>query len=110
MLEKIMNKLGYISVSQAEQQVKDAEKEATKRALTLSPFEAIYVFAKEGRKFNFKVVSIEPNYDKVTQNAEKLANHLGKCINIKTDEAEEKLFAEMIVPLVKFIDDKSLLS
>lgn len=106
MLEEIMNKLGYVSIKQAEEQVKAARTEA----LTYNPLALLNLFARDCRKFNFKVVSIEPDSDVATKNAEKLALHIADFADISVDANQAKEFSNRVIPLIKVVEDKSLLS
>ncbi len=106
MLERIMNKLGYVSITQAEEQVKAARTEA----LTFNPLALINHFARDCRKFNFKVVSIEPDVEVAELNAEKLALHTVDFAQVNLDDSQAKVFSNRLIASVKVVEDKSLLS
>lgn len=106
MFEYIMNKFGYVSITQAEEQVKAARTEA----LTFNPLEVINYFARDCRKFNFKVVSIEPDIEMAEIEAEKLAQHVVDFAQINLDENQAKEFSNRLISSVKVVEDKSLLS
>lgn len=104
-----MNKLGYVRSSQAQDQFKNAKTDAIQTTLKFDPLNVVSLFVRDCRKFNFKVVSIEPNAEIASQNAEKLALHIGECVEQGIDSETSKDFSNKVLPLIKVVEDKSLL-
>lgn len=101
-----MNKLGYVSIVQAEEQVKTARTEA----LAFNPLELVNFFVRDCRKFNFKVDSTVPDIGVAEIKAKKLAHHIVDFAQINLDENQTKVFTNRLIASVKVVDDKSLLT
>lgn len=103
-MEKLLNFLGLTTLKSAELRIESATKKAVENALKEKRYASTLRFARNCRKYNFKVVAVDVEDVEAMANSRRMAE-----IEFNADMAEQNEFERLFIPNVKPSKNRDLL-